>query len=184
MRNSRRDLRDLGAALAPDEFLSARARDATDADAAHVDNALAVARFLAAARRVERGRYAGLATAPRRWGKNYLQRGAARVFCFEVPAGEMRRAFIESLQIFHTSRTSATRGVSHHPARYDAPAARRSERGAGIGPGTIRLSIASKRRRPDPDLRVRSTQGQWIATTRTRADPALAEPRVRLIVGM
>ncbi|HEY6599046.1 MAG TPA: O-acetylhomoserine aminocarboxypropyltransferase/cysteine synthase family protein [Pseudomonadales bacterium] len=140
-------LRDLGAALAPlNAFLFMQGLETLPLRMkAHVANALAVARFLAADRRVERVRYAGLDDSPyRQLREKYLPRGAGAVFCFDLAGGrDAGRAFIEALQLFsHLANVGDAKSLVIHPASTTHRQLDDAElHAAGIGPGTIRLSI-------------------------------------------
>jgi O-acetylhomoserine (thiol)-lyase len=140
-------LRDLGAALAPlNAFLFMQGLETLPLRMrAHVANALAVARFLDGDPRVERVRYAGLDESPYRGlREKYLPRGAGAVFCFDLAGGrDAGRAFIESLQLFsHLANVGDAKSLVIHPASTTHRQLDDAElHAAGIGPGTIRLSI-------------------------------------------
>jgi O-acetylhomoserine (thiol)-lyase len=113
--------------------------------ARHVANAGTVAAFLAAHPGVERVRYPGLPGSPHRaLAEKYLPRGTGAIFCFDLPGGRPAgRAFIEALRLFsHLANVGDAKSLVIHPATTthrqldDAELA-----AAGIGPGTIRLSI-------------------------------------------
>jgi O-acetylhomoserine (thiol)-lyase len=140
-------LRDLGAALAPlNAFLFMQGLETLPLRMrAHVANALTVARFLDSDPRVERVRYAGLDESPyKRLREKYLPRGAGAVFCFDLAVGrDAGRAFIESLQLFsHLANVGDAKSLVIHPASTTHRQLDDAElHAAGIGPGTIRLSI-------------------------------------------
>jgi O-acetylhomoserine (thiol)-lyase len=140
-------LRDLGAALAPlNAFLFMQGLETLPLRMkAHVANALAVARFLAGDRRVERVRYAGLDDSSyRQLREKYLPRGAGAVFCFDLAGGrDTGCAFIEALQLFsHLANVGDAKSLVIHPASTTHRQLDDDElHAAGIGPGTIRLSI-------------------------------------------
>ena len=140
-------LRDLGAALAPlNAFLFMQGLETLPLRMrAHVANALAVARFLDADPRVARVRYAGLDKSPyRRLREKYLPGGAGAVFCFDVSGGrDAGRALIESLNLFsHLANVGDAKSLVIHPASTTHRQLSDAELlAAGIGPGTIRLSI-------------------------------------------
>ncbi len=113
--------------------------------ARHVDNARRVVEFLAAHPMVERVGYPELPGHPsRELAGQLLPRGCGAVFSFDL-AGTRKQgqAFIETLKIFsHLANVGDCRSLVIHPASTthsrmddDALAA------AGIGAGTIRLSI-------------------------------------------
>jgi len=140
-------LRDLGAALAPlNAFLFMQGLETLPLRMqAHVANATAVARFLAADSRVERVRYAGLADSPyKAQREKYLPLGAGAVFCFDLPGGrDAGRRFIAALNLFsHLANIGDAKSLVIHPASTTHRQLSDAELGAaGIGPGTIRLSI-------------------------------------------
>jgi len=140
-------LRDLGAALAPlNAFLFMQGLETLPLRMkAHVANAVAVAQFLAADNRVERVRYAGLDDSPYRALRDkYLPRGAGAVFCFDLADGrDAGRTFIAALNIFsHLANVGDAKSLVIHPASTTHRQLSDAElTAAGIGPGTIRLSI-------------------------------------------
>jgi O-acetylhomoserine (thiol)-lyase len=112
---------------------------------AHVANAETVARFLATDPRVERVRYAGLDGSPyRTLREKYLPRGAGAVFSFDVDGGrDAGVAFIAALTLFsHLANVGDAKSLVIHPASTTHRQLSDAElAAAGIGPGTIRLSI-------------------------------------------
>jgi len=140
-------LRDLGAAMAPlNAFLFMQGIETLPLRMkAHVANANAVARFLAKDARVERVRYAGLDHSP--YGplrEKYLPRGAGSVFSFDVAGGrDAGVAFIAALSLFsHLANVGDAKSLVIHPASTTHRQLSDAElAAAGIGPGTIRLSI-------------------------------------------
>ena len=140
-------LRDLGAALAPlNAFLFMQGLETLPLRMkAHVANAVAVARSLASDPRVERVRYAGLDdSAYRSLREKYLPRGAGAVFCFDLAGGrEAGRTFIAALNLFsHLANVGDAKSLVIHPASTTHRQLSDAElTAAGIGPGTIRLSI-------------------------------------------
>ncbi|MEZ5558972.1 MAG: O-acetylhomoserine aminocarboxypropyltransferase/cysteine synthase family protein [Pseudomonadales bacterium] len=140
-------LRDLGAAMSPfNAFLLAQGIETLPLRMErHVANAVAVAEFLAAHPAVQRVSYPGLPGSiyAQRVAK-YLPGGAGAVFCFDLAGGRNAgRAFIESLQLFsHLANVGDAKSLVIHPATTTHRQLSDSElAGAGIGPGTIRLSI-------------------------------------------
>jgi O-acetylhomoserine (thiol)-lyase len=113
--------------------------------ARHVANAQAVAEFLAAQPMVEKVSYPGLPSHPdHALAHKLLPKGAGAVFSFDLKASrEQGRAFIEALKLFsHLANVGDAKSLVIHPAstthfRMDDAALK----SAGIGPGTIRLSI-------------------------------------------
>ncbi len=140
-------LRDLGAALAPlNAFLFMQGLETLPLRMkAHVANAVAVARFLASDDRVVRVRYAGLDDSPyRALREKYLPGGAGAVFCFDLAGGrEAGRTFIAALNLFsHLANVGDAKSLVIHPASTTHRQLSDEElTAAGIGPGTIRLSI-------------------------------------------
>jgi O-acetylhomoserine (thiol)-lyase len=115
----------------------------------HVDNALAVARFLKDHPKVGVVRYAGLPEHPHHErARKYLPRGPGAVFSFDIRpnSGDEREAgkrFIESLQLFsHLANVGDARSLVIHPASTTHQQLTDEElTQAGIGPALIRLSI-------------------------------------------
>ena len=147
LRARREGLRDFGACMSPHtawlmlqgiETLSLRMQR-------HVANAQKVAEFLEGQDFVERVGYPGLASHPSHaLAQRLMPRGCGAVFSFDIKGSrEQGRRFIEALQIFsHLANVGDARSLVIHPAstthsRMDDAALAR----AGIGAGTIRLSI-------------------------------------------
>lgn len=111
----------------------------------HVDNALAVARWLEGRPEVAEVRYSGLESSPyHELANKYCPRGAGSVFAFDLVGGrEAGAAFIDGLTLFsNLANIGDVRSLCVHPATTthsqldDLGLAR-----AGITPGTVRLSI-------------------------------------------
>lgn len=147
LRARREGLRDFGACMSPHtawlmlqglETLPLRMQR-------HVANAQAVAEFLVAQPLVDKVSYPGLPSHPdHALAQTLLPRGAGAVFSFDLKGSrEQGRAFIEALKLFsHLANVGDAKSLVIHPAstthfRMDDAALRH----AGIGPGTIRLSI-------------------------------------------
>ena len=147
LRARREGLRDFGACMSPHtawlvlqgiETLPLRMER-------HVANARKVVQFLAAHPMVARVAYPELDTHPdQALARRLLPRGCGAVFSFDIAGSRAQgRAFIEALKIFsHLANVGDCRSLVIHPAstthfRMDDEALSR----AGIGPGTIRLSI-------------------------------------------
>ncbi|CAM3653902.1 O-acetylhomoserine aminocarboxypropyltransferase [Roseateles saccharophilus] len=147
LRARREGLRDFGACMSPHTaWLMLQGLETLPLRMArHVANAQAVAEFLAAQPLVDRVGYPGLASHPdHTLAQKLLPRGAGAVFSFDLKGTrEQGRAFIESLKLFsHLANVGDAKSLVIHPAstthfRMDDAALRQ----AGIGPGTIRLSI-------------------------------------------
>ncbi len=147
LRARREGLRDFGACMAPMtafqllqgiETLHLRMPR-------HVENAREIARFLAAQPAVESVGYPDLPDHPdHALAGRLLPRGCGAVFSFSLKGGrEAGKAFIEALRVFsHLANVGDAKSLVIHPASTthyrmsDADLAR-----AGIGAGTVRLSI-------------------------------------------
>jgi O-acetylhomoserine (thiol)-lyase len=140
-------LRDLGAAISPfNAFLLAQGVETLPLRMRqHVANAQAVAEFLAADKRVAAVSYPGLAGSKySRLAKKYLPGGFGAVFCFDLPGGrEHGMRFIEALSLFsHLANVGDAKSLVIHPASTTHRQLNDEElAGAGIRPGTVRLSI-------------------------------------------
>jgi O-acetylhomoserine (thiol)-lyase len=140
-------LRDLGAALSPfNAFLFLQGLETLPLRMQrHVENAVGVAEFLAARPEVESVRYAGLPDSPYRpLVERYLPRGAGAIFAFDLAGGrDAGRRLIESLELWsHLANVGDVRSLVIHPASTTHRQLSDEElAGAGIGPGTIRLSV-------------------------------------------
>jgi O-acetylhomoserine (thiol)-lyase len=147
LRARREGLRDFGACMSPHTaWLMLQGLETLPLRMArHVANAQAVAEYLQAHELVEQVAYPGLASHPdHALARRLLPRGAGAVFSFDIKGSrEQGRAFIESLKLFsHLANVGDAKSLVIHPAstthfRMDDAALR----SAGIGPGTIRLSI-------------------------------------------
>ena len=147
LRARREGLRDFGACMSPHtawlilqgiETLPLRM-------ARHVENTRKVVQFLASHPMVSSVAYPELeGHSSHALAKKLLPRGCGSVFSFDLKGSRAQgRAFIESLRLFsHLANVGDCRSLVIHPAstthfRMDDDALAR----AGIGPGTIRLSI-------------------------------------------
>lgn len=140
-------LRDFGACMAPmTAFQILQGIETLPLRMArHVQNAQAIAEFLAAQKSVTGVRYPGLATHPdHALAKQLLPLGAGAVLSFDIAGGRAAgRAFIESLSLFsHLANVGDAKSLVIHPAstthhRMDQSALQ----AAGIGEGLIRLSV-------------------------------------------
>ncbi len=140
-------LRDLGAAIAPFnsflfiqgiETLALRMR-------AHSENALAVAKFLAARKDVSRVIHPSQHTgaAAERTAK-YLPKGMGGLCGFELAGGsDAGRKFIDSLKMFyHVANIGDARSLAIHPASTTHSQLSEAEQAAtGVTPGYVRLSV-------------------------------------------
>ncbi len=140
-------LRDLGAAMSPfNAFLFAQGLETLPLRMRqHVANAEAVAAYLDAREDVERVSYPGLPGSPyEKRVLRYLPRGAGAIFCFDLPGGrEAGQRFIEQLTLFsHLANVGDAKSLVIHPATTTHRQLSDEElTAAGIGPGTIRVSI-------------------------------------------
>ncbi len=147
LRARREGLRDFGACMAPMtafhilqgiETLHLRMPR-------HVGNTCKVAAFLAAHPMVETVSYPGLPSHPdHALAERLLPRGAGAVFSFNLKGGRAAgRSFIEALRVFsHLANVGDAKSLVIHPA--STTHYRMSDedlRKAGIGAGTVRLSV-------------------------------------------
>jgi O-acetylhomoserine (thiol)-lyase len=140
-------LRDLGAALSPfNAFLLAQGLETLPLRMrAHVANAQTVARHLADHPQVLSVSYPGLEESRYQpLVEKYLPGGPGAVFCFDLAGGRSAGVrFIEQLSLFsHLANVGDAKSLVIHPATTTHRQLSDGElRAAGIGPGTIRLSI-------------------------------------------
>jgi O-acetylhomoserine (thiol)-lyase len=140
-------LRDLGAAISPfNAFLLAQGIETLPLRMReHVSNAKVVAEFLENDSRVGDVSYPGLADSKYHdLASKYLPNGCGSVFCFDLPGGrEDGMKFIESLSLFsHLANVGDAKSLVIHPASTTHRQLSDDElAGAGIGPGTIRVSV-------------------------------------------
>ncbi|MEY3944457.1 MAG: hypothetical protein RL697_470 [Pseudomonadota bacterium] len=147
LRARREGLRDFGACLSPHsawlilqgmETLSLRM-------ARHMDNTAKVVEFLAAHPLVSRVGHPLLESHPSHaLAQKLLPRGAGSVFSFDIAGNRKQgQAFIEALKVFsHLANVGDAKSLVIHPA--STTHFRMSDEAlaqAGIGPGTIRLSV-------------------------------------------
>ncbi len=140
-------LRDIGASVAPDnawailqgiETLSLRIER-------HVENALAVARWLDGHSDVASVSYAGLESSP--WfgaAKKYAPNGVGAVLSFELKGGvNAGRALVESTELFsHVANIGDVRSLIIHPASTTHSQLTPEEQlSSGVTPGLVRLSV-------------------------------------------
>ena len=111
----------------------------------HVANARAVAEWLEGQDGVARVRYAGLASSPfHALAQRYLPRGAGSIFAVDLEGGrDHARRFVESLRIWsHLANVGDAKSLVIHPASTTHRQLSDDElTGAGIEPGTVRLSV-------------------------------------------
>ena len=140
-------LRDLGAAVAPfNAWLIAQGLETLSLRIErHVQNAQAVAAFLAKHDDVITVNYAGLPTSP--WyelGRKYAPQGTGAVLSFEIKGGlEAGRKFVEGLQLHsHVANIGDVRSLVIHPASTTHSQLTPEEQAtAGVTPGLVRLAV-------------------------------------------
>jgi O-acetylhomoserine (thiol)-lyase len=114
----------------------------------HVENATAVARFLAAHDMASNVTYPGLASS--RYEPlvaTYLPRGAGAVFSFDCRGGRTAgQDFIRGVSLWsHLANVGDSKSLIIHPASTTHRQLNDDElRAAGVGPGTIRLSVGTE----------------------------------------
>jgi O-acetylhomoserine (thiol)-lyase len=140
-------LRDFGPALSPmNAFLTLTGIETLHLRMArHVENAKAVAEFLAQHPKVAWVSYAGLKDNPfHALAQKYLPKGAGAVFTFGVKGGyEAGIRIVESVRLFsHLANVGDTRSLILHPASTTHRQLSDEQRAAaGAGPDVVRLSI-------------------------------------------
>jgi O-acetylhomoserine (thiol)-lyase len=140
-------LRDLGAAMSPfNAFLFLLGLETLSLRMdRHIENAVAVARYLRDHPGVESVSYPGLEDSPyRTLVEKYLPKGAGAVFSFVLPGGRPAgKRFIETLELFsHLANVGDAKSLVIHPASTTHRQLTDEElAAAGIAPGTIRLSV-------------------------------------------
>jgi O-acetylhomoserine (thiol)-lyase len=140
-------LRDIGAAVAPDnawaviqgiDTLSLRIER-------HVENALAVAKWLDAHDDVATVFYAGLeSNSNYAAGKKYAPKGAGAILSFELKGGvKAGRALVENMELFsHVANIGDVRSLIIHPASTTHSQLSPEEQlSSGVTPGLVRLSV-------------------------------------------
>jgi O-acetylhomoserine (thiol)-lyase len=140
-------LRDLGACLSPfNSFLFLQGLETLSLRMdRHVANAQTVAEWLSAHSAVDGVRYAGLPSSPyHALAERYLPKGPGSIFAFDLAGGrEAAKSFVENLRIWsHLANVGDAKSLVIHPASTTHRQLSDEElAGAGIGPGTIRLSV-------------------------------------------
>jgi O-acetylhomoserine (thiol)-lyase len=140
-------LRDLGPTMAPlNAFLTITGIETLYLRMArHVENAQAVAEYLAAHPAVAWVSYAGLKTSPyHALAKKYLPKGPGAVFTFGVKGGfDAGVRIVEGVELFsHLANVGDTRSLIIHPASTTHRQLTQAQQiAAGAGPDTIRLSV-------------------------------------------
>jgi len=140
-------LRDLGACMSPfNAFLLLQGIETLSVRMTrHVENAAVIARYLESHDLVSRVTYPGLrASRYRSLADKYLQRGAGAVFSFDIKGGRTTgQEFIRGLTLWsHLANVGDAKSLVIHPASTTHRQLSETElAAAGIGPGTIRLSV-------------------------------------------
>jgi O-acetylhomoserine (thiol)-lyase len=143
-------LRDLGAAMSPfNAFLFLQGLETLSLRMArHVENATAVARYLASHALVSNVTYPGLpANRYRALVDKYLPRGAGAVFSFDCHGGRAAgQDFIRGVTLWsHLANVGDSKSLIIHPASTTHRQLNDEElKAAGVGPGTIRLSVGTE----------------------------------------
>ena len=143
-------LRDLGAAMSPfNAFLFLQGLETLSLRMArHVENAAAVASYLESHAMASHVTYPGLPTSRyQALVHKYLPRGAGAVFSFEVRGGRAAgQDFIRGVTLWsHLANVGDSKSLIIHPASTTHRQLSDDElRAAGVGPGTIRLSVGTE----------------------------------------
>jgi len=140
-------LRDLGACMSPfNAFLFLQGLETLSLRMArHVENAVTIARYLETHELASNVRYPGLPKNPyHSLAEKYLPRGAGAVFSFDIRGGrEAGQDFIRGVSLWsHLANVGDAKSLVIHPASTTHRQLSEQElRAAGVGPGTIRLSV-------------------------------------------
>jgi O-acetylhomoserine (thiol)-lyase len=140
-------LRDLGACLSPfNAFLFLQGLETLSLRMdRHVANAMAVARYLESHELASNVTYPGLASSRYRpLVEKYMPKGTGAVFSFEIKGGRAAgQDFIRGLTLWsHLANVGDAKSLVIHPASTTHRQLSDDElRAAGVGPGTIRLSV-------------------------------------------
>ena len=143
-------LRDLGAAMSPfNAFLFLQGLETLSLRMVrHVENAAAVASFLESHEQASNVTYPGLRTSRYRpLVDKYLPQGAGAVFSFDCRGGRAAgQDFIRGVSLWsHLANVGDSKSLIIHPASTTHRQLNDDElRAAGVGPGTIRLSVGTE----------------------------------------
>ena len=143
-------LRDLGAAMSPfNAFLFLQGLETLSLRMArHVENAMAVAKYLEAHELAANVTYPGLPNSRfQPLVDKYLPRGAGAVFSFDCRGGRAAgQNFIRGVTLWsHLANVGDSKSLIIHPASTTHRQLNDDElRAAGVGPGTIRLSVGTE----------------------------------------
>lgn len=139
--------RDLGMALSPfSAFLIAQGIETLSLRMdRHVANTHVLAQYLENHPAVEAVHWASLPSSPYyQVAQRYFPRGASALFSFDIKGGlEAGRAFVNATKLFlHLVNIGDVRSLVSHPASTTHSQLTEEQlRAAGIGPGTLRLSV-------------------------------------------
>lgn len=142
--------RDIGAAVAPfNSFLFLQGLETLHLRIErHSQNALAVARYLAAHPAVEWVNYPGLeGDSQYELAQKYLPKGAGAILTFGIRGGvEAGKKLIESLKLFsHLANVGDSKSLVIHPASTTHQQLSEEEQAAaGVTPGLVRLSVGTE----------------------------------------
>lgn len=140
-------LRDFGPAISPfNSFLLLQGLETLSLRVdRHVDNALALAKWLEAHEQVESVNYPGLESSPyHALAKKYLKRGFGGVLSFKVKGGkEQAEKFVDSLQLVsHLANVGDAKTLIIHPASTTHQQLSAEEQVAsGVHPALLRVSV-------------------------------------------
>ena len=143
-------LRDLGAAMSPfNAFLFLQGLETLSLRMVrHVENAAAVASFLESHEQASNVTYPGLRTSRYQpLVDKYLPHGAGAVFSFDCRGGRAAgQDFIRGVSLWsHLANVGDSKSLIIHPASTTHRQLNDDElRAAGVGPGTIRLSVGTE----------------------------------------
>lgn len=140
-------LRDLGPSISPfNAFLIAQGIETLSLRVErHVQNALAVARWLEGRDEVTSVAYAGLPSSP--WyelGRKYAPLGTGAVLAFEVVGGvDAGRRFVDALELHsHVANIGDVRSLVIHPASTThSQLSPQEQLATGVTPGLVRLAV-------------------------------------------
>jgi O-acetylhomoserine (thiol)-lyase len=140
-------LRDLGPAMSPfNAFMFLQGLETLHVRMQrHVENAMAVAKFLAGHSKVSWVNYPSLPNSPYHdLAKKYVPRGAGAIMTFGIKGGyEAGKRFINSMQLFsHLANVGDAKSLVIHPASTTHQQLSEEDmKAGGITPDMIRLSI-------------------------------------------
>ena len=143
-------LRDLGAAMSPfNAFLFLQGLETLSLRMErHVQNAVAVAKYLESHELASHVTYPGLPSSRYQpLVDKYLPRGSGAVFSFDCRGGRTAgQDFIRSVSLWsHLANVGDSKSLIIHPASTTHRQLNEEElRAAGVGPGTIRLSVGTE----------------------------------------